>query len=60
MQYIYTPLHSCEYLEKISIKINVANDEGNSRNKTWPEQTMKLEWKAGSEWNLNSWPEPVG
>ena len=26
------PLHSCDYLNKISIKINVATDEGNCRN----------------------------
>ena len=33
MYYTYTPLHSCDdYLKKISIKINVATDEGNSRN----------------------------
>ena len=25
-------LHSCDHLKKISIKINVATDEGNSRN----------------------------
>ena len=33
--YIYNQfilLHSCDYLKKISIKINVATDEGNSRN----------------------------
>ena len=24
--------HSCDYLKKVSIKINVATDEGNSRN----------------------------
>ena len=29
--YIY-PLHSCDYLNKVSIKANVATDEGNSRN----------------------------
>ena len=27
------PLHSCDYLKKFSIKINVATDEGNRRNK---------------------------
>ena len=27
-------LHSCDYLKKISIKINVGTDEGNSRNET--------------------------
>ena len=26
------PLHSCDYLNKISIKTNVATDEGNNRN----------------------------
>ena len=26
------PLHSCDYLCKVSIKINVATDESNSRN----------------------------
>ena len=29
---ISIPLHSCDYIQKISIKINVATDEGNSRN----------------------------
>ena len=28
------PLHSRDYLKKTSIKINVATDEGNSRNET--------------------------
>ena len=31
--YIY-PLHSCDYLNKSSMKTNVATDEGNSRNET--------------------------
>ena len=26
------PLHSCDYLNKVSIKTNVTTDEGNSRN----------------------------
>ena len=30
--YQFIPLDSCDYLKKISIKINVATDEGNSRN----------------------------
>ena len=30
--YQFIPLHSCDYLKKISIKINVAIDEGNGRN----------------------------
>ena len=29
---MYIPLHSCDHLKKISIQINVATDEGNSRN----------------------------
>ena len=30
--YQLIPLHSCDYLNKTSIKTNVATDEGNSRN----------------------------
>ena len=30
--YQLIPLHSCDYLNKILIKTNVATDEGNSRN----------------------------
>ena len=30
--YQFIPLHSCDYLKNISIKINVAIDEDNSRN----------------------------
>ena len=30
-----SPLHQCDYLNKISIKTNVATDEGNSRNEMW-------------------------
>ena len=33
--YQLIPLHSCDYLDKISIKTNVATDEGNSRNELW-------------------------
>ena len=29
--YQFSPLHSCIYLKKISIKINVKTDEGNHR-----------------------------
>ena len=32
--YIMYPQHSCDYLKKISIKTNMATDEGNSRNET--------------------------
>ena len=38
MIYIYTHTHThthlCDYIKKISIKTNVATDEGNSRNET--------------------------
>ena len=30
----HIPQHSCDYLKKISIKINVATDEGNSPNES--------------------------
>ena len=30
--YQFISLHSCDYLKNISIKINVATDEGNSQN----------------------------
>ena len=30
--YQLIPLHSCDYLNKTSIKTNVATDEGNSQN----------------------------
>ena len=33
--YQFIPLHSCDYLKKTSIKINVAADEDNSRNEIW-------------------------
>ena len=33
--YQLIPLHSCDYLKKLSIQIKVATDEGNSRNEMW-------------------------
>ena len=30
--YQFIPLHSCDYLKKISIKTNVITDKGNSQN----------------------------
>ena len=30
--YYIIPLHSCDYLKKLSIQINAATDEGNGRN----------------------------
>ena len=41
--YQFIPLHSCDYLKKISIKINVATDKGKAKMKSDTEQTMKLE-----------------
>ena len=55
--YQLIPLHSCDYLQKSSIKIKVATDEG--KLPKWNvEQTLKLEgqYKVGSECELNSWP----
>ena len=43
----------------ISLKANVATDEGNDRNEMWTlDKEMKLEYlyKNGSECELNSWP----
>ena len=36
-------LHSCDYLNKISIKTNMVTDEGNTEMKFDTEQTTKLE-----------------
>ena len=33
--YICIPLHSCDYLYKVSIKINKATDKSNSQNEIW-------------------------
>ena len=33
--YQFIPLHSCDYLKKVSIKINVATDEVTSQNEIW-------------------------
>ena len=33
--YQFIPLHPCDYLKKISIKINLATEEGKSRNEIW-------------------------
>ena len=58
--YQLMPLHSCDYLQKTSIKINVATDEGKTaKMKCDTEQTMKLEWlyEVGSGCELNSWPD---
>ena len=34
--YQLIPLHSYDYLNKISIKTNLGNDEGNNPNEIWP------------------------
>ena len=50
--YQFIPLHSFDYLSEISLKENVATDEGNGRNETWIlNKDMKLEqlYKDGSE-----------
>ena len=41
--YQFILLDSCDYLKKISIKINVVIDEGKAEMKSNTEQTMKLE-----------------
>ena len=33
--YQFIPLHSCDYLKKILIKINMVIDQGNSQNEMW-------------------------
>ena len=50
--YQFIPLHSFDYLSEISLKENVATDEGNGRNEMWIlNKDMKLEqlYKDGSE-----------
>ena len=61
--YQFIPLHSCDYLCEISLKENVATDEGNGRNETSAlNKEMKLEYlyKVGSECELNSCPDSSG
>ena len=41
--YQFIPLHSCDYLKKISIKTKVATDEGKAEMKSDTEQMIKLE-----------------
>ena len=41
--YQVIPLHSCDYLKKLSIQIIVVTDEGNSQMKYDTEQMIKLE-----------------
>ena len=54
--YQIIPRHSCDYLKKISIQINVATGEGNSRNEigySTNDETGVM-YKVGSECELNS------
>ena len=56
--YQLIPLHSCDYLNKNSMKTwRLA--KAIAEMKCDAEQTMKLEWlyKFGSECELNSWPD---
>ena len=59
--YVYMCMYMCDdYLCEISLKTNVATDEGKDRNEMWTQdKEMKLEWlyKVGSESELNSWPD---
>ena len=59
MYHQFIPLHSRDYLNKISIKINVASSEAIAEIKLDTEREIKLEWlyKVGSECELNSWPD---
>ena len=41
--YQFILLHSCNYLKKISIKMNMATDEAIAEMKSDTEQIMKLE-----------------
>ena len=42
-------LHSCDYLNKISIKTNVVTDEGNNWNEMW-DLTKDEIWVAVQSW----------
>ena len=41
--YQFIPLHACDYLKKVSIKIKVATDKDKAEMISHTEQTMKLE-----------------
>ena len=62
--YQFIPLHSCDYLYEILIKINVRTDEGSGRNEIWAvNKNVKYEYlcKVGSDYQWNWWPDnPVG
>ena len=47
--YQLIPLYSCDYLNKISIKISVVTDEGSSRNKML-QCTNDETWEAVQSW----------
>ena len=57
--YQFIPLHSFDFLNKVSLNINVVTNEGNTRNESDTEQRIKLEqlFKVCFEYDLNSWPD---
>ena len=57
--YQFIPPHSFDYLNKISIKINVMTDRGIAEKKLDTEQKIKLKWryKGGYECEFKSWSD---
>ena len=57
--YQFIPLHACDYLKKISIKINVGTDEDNIRNEIshWTNDEIGVAVQIHSECELNSRPD---
>ena len=57
--YQFIPLHACDYLKKISIKINVGTDENNIRNEIshWTNDEIGVAVQIHSECELNSRPD---
>ena len=54
--YQFIPLHSCDYLYEILIKINVRTDEGSGRNEILAvNKNVKYEYlcKVGSDYQWN-------
>ena len=54
-------IHSCDYLKKTSIKINVATDKGNTQNEIWHWTNNEIEvavqnwlWVQVNSWSNNS------
>ena len=42
MSYVSVPLHSCDYLKKISIKVKVVSYDDNSWKEIWPSTNDKI------------------